>query len=263
MATVVGIACVAYILATALHEHLGHAVACVALGGRLRELNAFYVDCDYQQMPDLSIRSVALAGPALSLLTGIVGLALFRQLRSGSASLRVFLWLVSSIAFMTAAGYLLFSGISGYGDFGVSRDGALYALAPEWLWRGLAVLLGIGAYALVVRGSVGAMEQIIGGDGRARVARAQRLSLTAYLTGGVVSVGIGLLNPLGIVIVLLSAGAASLGGTSALAWEMQWMDRQRQSAQPPLHLARSWAWIAVGLIVTVAYGALLGPSLKF
>ena len=36
---------------------------------------------------------------------------------------------------MTAAGYLLFSGFTGLGDFGTSRDGALYLAQPEWLWR--------------------------------------------------------------------------------------------------------------------------------
>ena len=260
--TVIAIACIAYILATALHEHVGHALACVALGGRLRELNAFYVDCDYQQMPNLNIRLVAFAGPLMSLLTGIIALAAFRRLPDASSYLRLFLWVLGTIGLLVATGYLLFSGLSGLGDFGTSREGMLYNLAPEWLWRVIITVLGIGGYALSVRASLAAMEQLIGGSGPDRVKRAQRISLTCYLAGGLVSVLIGLLNPQGLFIVLASAGAASLGGTSALAWSMQQLDRKRETTQPPLQIARNWLWIGVGIVVVAVYGVILGPSIK-
>ena len=106
------------------------------------------------------------------------------------------------------------------------------------------------------------MEHLIGGSGPSRVAHAQRLSLTSYLAGGLVSVVIGLVNPQGLVIVLISAGAASFGGTSGLAWGMQFMDRQRQSSQPPLEIAQNWGWIIAGIAVVLLYGAIFGPSLR-
>ncbi len=260
--TVLAIACIAYLLTTALHEHGGHALTCLALGGRVRELNAFYVDCDYLRMSDMSIRLVALAGPIMSLLTGMIAFLALARLRAAAPYLRVWLWLVGSIGLMTATGYLLFSGVTGLGDFGVSRDGILYALTPEWLWRVVIIGLGVAGYALSMRASIRAMEIMIGGSGPSRVAHAQRLSLTSYIAGGLVSVVIGLFNPQGLMIVLISAGAASFGGTSGLAWGMQFMDRQRQSSQMPLQIAQSWGWIIAGIAVVLLYGVILGPSIR-
>jgi hypothetical protein len=263
--TVIAIACIAYILGVALHELAGHGGACLLLGGKLRELNAFYVDCDYRQMGDLAIRIVGGAGPLVSLLTGVVSFLLLRRIRQSpkaSTHQLFFLWLLGTLGLMTATGYLLLSGIAGFGDFGVGRDGMLFELQPEWLWRvGIAVLGFIG-YMLAVVCSIRFMEQMIGGSGPNRVARAQRLSLTAYLVGGLVSVLIGLFNPQGLLIVLVSAGASSLGGTSGLAWGMQMMNRKRQSTQLPFQLLRSWGWVAAGVVVVLFYGIVFGPSIK-
>lgn len=123
------------------------------------------------------------------------------------------------------------------------------------------MVLGTAGYALSLSVLRRRMEALIGGSGRLRVDRAQRLALTSYLAGGLVSVLIGLFNPLGPVIVLTSAAAASLGGASGLAWGMQLMDRTRVSRQPPLALRRSWPWITVSLLLTLIYAVVLGPSL--
>lgn len=260
--TVMAISSLAYLLGTALHEHLGHSASCLGLGGSIRELNAFYVDCNYQGMSDLSIRLVALAGPLVSLVQGLLAFAALRQARGASPQLRFFLWLMGGLGLMTATGYLLFSGVTGLGDFGTSRDGMLYQLSPEWLWRAVLVLLGVVGYTLSIRAMLSGMEDMIGGSGPDRVRRAQRLSLTAYLTGGLVSVLIGFLNPEGIVIVLASAAAASLGGTSALAWTMRLLKHDQQTGTPPLTLSRQWGWIVAGVLFTLVYGLWLGPSIK-
>lgn len=260
--TVMSIAALAYLLATALHEHLGHGVSCLSLGGHLKELGAFYVSCDYAGMSDLNIRLVALAGPLVSFILGLVAFAALRSARGASPYMRFFLWLLGGIGLMTATGYLLFSGISGLGDFGTSRDGMLYQSTPEWLWRAVLTLLGIAGYAWSIRNMLSSMEDLIGGSGPDRVRRAQRLALTAYLTGAVVSILIGLLNPQGIFILLASAAAASLGGTSALAWSMTLLKRDRQTTEPPLSLTRQWGWIMAGLLFTLIYGLLLGPTIR-
>ncbi len=260
--TIIAIAGMVYVIATALHEHVGHALACFVLGGRITELNAFYVGCDYQTISDLSIRAVALAGPLLSLVTGILAFAALKRVASSSPHLKLWLWLLGSIGLMTATGYLLFSGVTGLGDFGVDRDGLLFNVSPEWLWRIVIFILGVVGYALSMRMSIREMGTLIGGSGRNRVVRAQRLALTSYVAGGLVSVLIGLFNPQGIVIVLISAAAASLGGTSGLAWESQFMDRKKQSAQLPFQLERQWLWVIASLIIVLVYGIVLGPSIK-
>jgi hypothetical protein len=156
----------------------------------------------------------------------------------------------------------LFSGVSGLGDLGTSRDGALYLARPAWLCRLALAVFGGAAYCLVIYLSLGRMDQIIGGEGNERVGRAQRLALTSYLSGGLMSVLIGLLNPQGFIIVIISAAASSLGGTSGLAWMMQLLDRSKSSPAAPLTLDRSWAWVIAGFGVTAVYAVVFGPTLR-
>jgi len=260
--TVIALSMLAYTLAVGLHEHLGHTLACLLLGGHPAELGAFYVNCTYGSMPDLGIRLVALAGPLVSLLTGAVALALFDRDRSGSAARRYLLWLYATISLMIAAGYLLFSGVSGIGDFGTVADGVFFGAQPEWAFRVGLTLAGVAAYVGVVVLSVRRMDRLIGGAGGERVRRAQWLALSSYLTGVVLSVLVGLLNPHGLVIVLTSSAASSLGGTSGLAWSMQMLNRKKDTGQAPFVLKRSWPWIVTGLAVAAVYAALLGPTIR-
>jgi hypothetical protein len=260
--TVVGLSMLAYTLAVLLHEHLGHALACVLLGGRPVELGAFYVDCSLSAAPGLPMRLVALAGPLVSLATGALAFSLLGRGAKASPQLRYFAWLLGTIGLMTAAGYLLFSGIGGIGDFGTGTEGVLFGARPEWAYRlGLSVL-GAAGYLWVILVSLRKMDALIGGGGRERVGRAQGLALTSYLTGGLTSVLIGLLNPHGLVIVLISSAASSLGGTSGLAWMMQLLDRKKAASVPPFALPRSWAWIAASLAVALLYALVLGPTIR-
>jgi len=240
---------------------LGHGGACLALGGRLAEIGAFYVNCDYANLSGLGVRLVALGGPLISLLTGVIGLLVLHRLPITAFRAKYFIWLFSSIGLMTATGYLLFSGITGIGDFGTSQDGMLYQATPAWAWQVGLTLLGLVSYLWVAIILAHAMDRIIGGTDVERIRRARLLALTSYLTGGVVSVLIGLLNPLGIFIVLASSAAGSLGGTAALLWMMQFLNRKATSPAPLLQITRDWRWIAVGIIVTVLYAVILGPSL--
>ncbi len=325
--TVVALSLLAYTLTVLLHEHFGHALACLALGGRPVELGAFYVDCQYADMPDLSIRLVALAGPLVSLVTGAVGLLVVDRLPKAASHLRYWAWLFGTISLMTATGYLLFSGVTGLGDIGTSRSGALYLARPEWIWRGASIALGGAGYAAVIYLSLGRFDQLIGGEGAARVKRAQKLALTSYLlnsppdgalylarpqwiwrgasvvlgsasyaaviylslrkidkfiggegaarvrhaqklaltsyfSGALMSVLIGLLNPIGFVIVLISAAASTLGGTSGLAWMMQLLNRKKALSTPALRLERNWSWVLTGFIVALLYAVILGPTVR-
>jgi len=257
--TLIAISLMAYVVETMLHELVGHGLTCAALGGHPSELGAFYVECRYGSMGDLGVRLVALGGPLASLISGALCLWLARTAQQ--AHLRYLLWLMGTIGLLTATGYPLFSGISGLGDFGTSRDGALYQLSPEWLWRIGITVLGFAGYLLVVRLSLRAMDALIG-SGPDRVARARRLSLASYLSGAAMSVLIGLLNPHGLFVVLASAAASSLGGTSALAWMMYWMRRGDRPDDPPLQLKRSGAWLVAGVAVTLVYALVLGPTVR-
>ncbi len=257
-----GISALAYITGTGLHEHLGHTAACFLLGSRPTEIGAFYVNCDYTLLSDLRIRMVALAGPLVSLLVGIVCFLIVRYRPPRSSHGFYFVWLLGSIGLMSATGYLLFSGVSGLGDFGTTRDGLFYQAAPEWLWRLILSLTGLACYILVILVSVRTIDPRIAGQGRTRIHDARGFTLISYLTGAAVSILTGLLNPHGLVIVLVSSAASSLGATSGLLWMMQLLDREKRVPAPGLVFSRRWAWIALGVIVTVMYAAILGPTIR-
>ncbi len=260
--TLIAISALAYVIAVALHEHLGHTTACILLGGRPAEMGAFYVNCNYTGMSSLNVRLVALAGPFISLMTGIVSfLIILPRIPSRAHTAYYFVWLLGSLGLMGSTGYLLFSGVSGIGDFGTASDGVFYQATPEWLWRIALSIVGIVGYLLVVRFAVRRIDQHIGGEGRTRIRNGLRIAWISYFTGAVLYVAIGLLNPHGLIIVATSAAASSLGGTSGLLWMMEWLDRKKQ-IESGLTIQRSWGWIALGLIVIVIYATILGPTIR-
>lgn len=259
--TLIAISALAYVIAVALHEHLGHTTACILLGGHPAEMGAFYVNCAYTGMSSLNIRLVAIAGPFISLMMGIVSFFILPRLPSRAHAAYYFVWLLGSLGLMGSTGYLLFSGVSGIGDFGTASDGVFYQATPEWLWRTALTIVGIVGYLLVVRFAVRRIDQHIGGEGRTRIRNGLRIAWTSYFTGAVLYVAIGLLNPHGLIIVATSAAASSLGGTSGLLWMMEWLDRKKQ-VESGLTIQRSWGWIALGLIVIVIYATILGPTIR-
>jgi hypothetical protein len=204
---------------------------------------------------------VELAGPLVSVLTGVVCLQLSRLPRLTGAGF-YFLWLLGALGLMDAAGYALFSGASSLGDLGTTSAGALHGVTPEWLWRVGLFLVGVVTYIWVMRIAVAALAPRATGAGDGRVRCAQRVALISYLTGGAVAVLIGLCNPPGLVIVVTSAIASSFGGTIGLLFMMQWLQRQPDGQGPGLYFARSWGWIGIAAVLTVAYAAIFGPTLR-
>lgn len=261
--TLIAISAFSFMFATALHEHAGHALACALLGGHIKELGAFYVDCEYESLSEMGNRLVALAGPLMSLIVGLIGLILFDRTSKLNPQLKYFIWLFATVNLMIAAGYVLFSGVAGIGDLGTGQYGVFYQAQPEWIYRVGLAALGLASYYWVIRVSIQKMDTFIGGDGVERVNRAQMISLVSYLTGGLVAVLIGLLNPYGLVIVLVSSVASSMGGTSGLAWMMQLLNRKKNTGDAPLAMERSWSWIAVSVVFLLAYALIFGPTLYF
>jgi len=259
--TLIALSAFSFMFATALHEHAGHALACASLDGQVKELGAFYVDCNYNSLSDMGNRLVALAGPVMSLIIGMIGLTIFDRTAKSNQQLKFFLWHFGTVNLMTAAGYVLFSGVAGIGDLGTGQFGVFYHAQPEWLYRVGLALLGLASYYFVIRVSIQKMDTFIGGEGVERIYRAQMISLVSYLTGGLVAVLIGLLNPYGFIIVLISSFASSMGGTSGLAWMMQLLNRKKNTGDTPFEMGRSWAWIAVSFVFLLAYTIVLGPTI--
>jgi hypothetical protein len=260
--TLVAISCLAYVLAVALHEHAGHSAMCRMLGSHTLEMGAFYSNCDDAKLTSGGVRWVAVAGPLISLLTGVVGFRILSVFRRASAAGRYFWWLLGSLGFMEAAGYPLFSGVSGLGDLGTGADGVLRGAQPEWSWRIALVAIGFIGYWLVVRHALARLMPLLSGSGAARVRVARRAALISYIAGAVVYLIIGVVNPYGINMVLMSVLPSSLGGTSGLLWMFKWANRSTASGGPGLYFDRRWGWIVSGTIVTVFYAVVFGPTLR-
>jgi len=256
--TLVAVAIVAYALSNVAHEGLAHGGACVAAGGEPRMLNAVFFDCGRDGVSDAGSRWIAAAGSLVNLVLAALSVVLLRRARRPHAV--YFLWLFATINAVQATGYWLFSGVAGIGDWAVVVGG----WQPAWAWRTLLAICGGAGYWAVVVASLRRLAPLVG-PGDDRVALAVRLTVVPYVVGGLLYVGAGLLNPEGVVLVLISGAAASLGGTSALAWMAQLLNdprRARPATEPPFALHRSFPWIGAGALVAALFVGLLGPGLE-
>ena len=160
-----------------------------------------------------------------------------------------------------AGGYFLFSGIGNIGDWAAVVAG----WQPVWAWRmGLAALGFVTYFFIFVPLSLRELRPFLGTDAKIRVRRARQLAVTPYLIAGVLACLAGALNPVGPLLILVSAAAASFGGNSGLAWMWKLLYSPRFPStefQMP-EIRRSWGWIIAAVVLAMAFIAGLGPGLK-
>jgi hypothetical protein len=258
--TLIAVAVVAYALTNVLHEGGGHGGACVIVGGKPKELNAVFFDCGDEHLSVAAVRWVAAGGTIVNLVTGALAWAGLRASGKGITVGRYFLWLLMTLSLLQATGYWLFSGLADIGDWAAVTAG----LTPGWPWRVLLTAAGGGGYYLTARLALAELVPFLGPES-GRVAHARTLMLVPYLTGGVLYVAAGLLNPVSPALVLISAAAASLGGTSGLAWMYNLLraPARTQVETPPLAVPRSLAWIGLAAAVAGVFIGVLGRSVRF
>ncbi len=261
--TVSALAILAYALAIGIHEQVGHALACLALGGKLVGLSAYNYSCSYEGISDLFVRLSVCAGPAATAIAGGISLFSLGRVRRLPAHVKFLLWIFGTISLMTASAHLIYSGLTGMGDFGVSRDGLLFLAEPAWAWRIALTLAGALSYFYAFRYCLAKMDQIIGGSGPDRAWRAQRLAAVSYVNEIILAILIGAFTPEGFVVFLFSSAATSVAGTFSLLWMMRLLDRQVNSYTERLIITQNWGWIAFGFTSAILYALLFGPSIHF
>ena len=133
--TIVSMAVIASALATLLHEGVGHGLTAFVRGDVPTQLTSNHLS---SLRPD---RLVQAAGTLVNLLAGVVSLLASSRM-SGRASLRYFLWILAALNLLPGAGYFLFSGIFGFGDWNEVIRGLPYHAA-------LRVGMAIGGAALI------------------------------------------------------------------------------------------------------------------
>jgi hypothetical protein len=259
--TVAAVAVVVNVITTLIHEGLGHGGACILLGGKPLLLTSMQFQGDKQMLSSVAVRMISAAGPAANLVAAMVTIPFLRRSEGAPGSGWFFLWLFATVNLLVAAGYPLYSGMGNIGDFAVVVAG----FEPAWLWRILLIVFGGSAYWLAARWAMHRLGQHLSVPTEERVAEANRYTLVAFALGGVLSMAAGLFEPGGIVLLIISGAAASLGGTSALAWGPQLLHDPSLGTPigAPLHVKRQWSWIVVAAVVAIAFVVLLGPGISF
>ena len=262
-ATVIGIAIVAYCIANLVHEGIGHGFACALAGGRPTALNAVYFSCGEADMTEGGKRVLAAGGSVANLALAIIAWAGMRFRRRTPGSLHYFLWLLFALNALMPSGYLLFSGIAGFGDWALFVAG----FHPAWLFRVIVSAAGALLYFVVVpRLLMPGLNVYLSRDAQERKKRAKDVALVPYLAGGITFVVASLLNPQSIVLVLLSGAAASFGGTCWLAYYPSGSDDEKlyraRAPEKPAGIPRSVGWIVAGVVMLVVFIGVLGRGVN-
>ena len=255
--TLGSIGILAYMLASVLHEGLGHGGACLLAGAKPIALSSVYFECS------LTTRLVLAGGTLMNLLAGAAFFALGRLTGRNYPRLKYFFWISMTVNLFTGTGYFLFSGIAGIGDWGEFIQGLGY----QWLWRIGLTIFGAATYLLAARISLLELRPLIGSDKVQRYRRAVRLSAIPYFAGGILMCVAGALNPEGMILILISAAASTFGGTSGLMWTTHWLNRGTMipygPPAEPMPIDKSWPLIVPAGLIAIAFIAVLGPSVRF
>jgi hypothetical protein len=195
---------------------------------------------------------VQAAGTLVNLIIGVAASLISRS--SGTqANRRYFFWILAALNLLPGAGYFLFSAIIGFGDWNeVIRDLPYHAA-----WR-VGMTIGGGVlYVLFVRLLAIAIHPFLPDRRTYNV-----VGRLPYYAAGAFSCVAGLLDPLGIKLLLVSTIPAAFGGSSGLMWAdslVPWTT----PAPPTLEVRRDVIWWIAAAIIGGAYIIVLGPGLQF
>jgi hypothetical protein len=238
-------AVIASATATLLHEGVGHGVTAWLRGDIVTELTSNHLS---SLRPD---RWVDAGGTIVNLIVGSI--ALLASSRAGDrANLRYFLWLLGALNLLPGAGYFLFSGIFGFGDWQAVIDG---------LPHQAALRIGMTLFGAVLYFAVVWLLAISIRPFAPDRAAYNTVGRIPYYAACLFSCAAGALDPLGIKLLLVSTAPAAFGGSSGLMWADNLMPNSVASASLTVEQQRSW-WIAAA-ILGIAYIVILGRGIQF
>lgn len=241
--TIIALAVLASAIGSLLHEGLGHGVTAWLRGDLVTEWTSNHLD---------SVRPDRLVDAGGTLVNLIAGFAFYFAARAAGsrANLRYFLWLLAALNLLHAAGYFLFSGALGLGDWaqviaGLPHQGALQVAMA---------VTGALLYVVFLRWIVIGLRPFC--PSRAEYNATGRLP---YYASCIYMCMAGALDPMGFKLMLLSTLPAYFGGLSGFLWGDVFLRGQREPDEV-LTVRRSVATeICVALIglvflLTVARG---------
>jgi hypothetical protein len=237
---------IASAVATLLHEGVGHGLTAFVRGDVPTELTSNHLSSLH---PD---RMVQAAGTIVNLIAGVVAMLAASRVNAG-ANARYFFWILGALNLLPGAGYFMFSGIFGFGDWNEVISGMPYHAA---LRAGMTVG-GTALYVAVVRWLAVTVKPFV--PVRSMYNTVGRLP---YCAAGLFSCAAGVFDPLGMTLLLVSTIPAAFGGSSGLLWAASLIPRG-PAIEPPASVRRDVAWWAAAAVVGGAYIAVLGPGLTF
>ena len=248
--TVCAVSLLAGMICDVVHEGLGHALVALLTVAPSGTLSTVAWSSAFDS------RLVAAAGTLANLVAAGICWLLLKRTRTASPSARLFWLLCCAFNLFTGTGYFFFSGVSNFGDWAVVIAG----MRPHALWQGLLVLVGVlGYWGAIVAIGIGVVRYV--GVPLGEASRFRRLTLVPYVSAVVLSFVAGLMNPVGLKYVLLSALPASAGGDCGLLWMRYYIPRKtvpRTNSDP---VGRGWAWISVCAACTLGFIFILGRGI--
>jgi hypothetical protein len=206
-------------------------------------------------------RIIGAGGTIVNLITGGLALAILRFKKPQLHSFQYFLWLFSAVSLLSAFGYLLFSGVTGIGDWiAVVRN-----IIPNIIARILLVVIGAVLYFwLTPKLLVPEFKHFLSGSIPLNL---QIFSLLRfpYVIGGTTVLVAGLLNPHISNVLFVSAAISAFAATSLLAWYPHSKIHSTLASLPtaPLTIRASWSWILAGSVTLLFFVGILGQGIIF
>ncbi len=243
--TIISMAVIASAAATLLHEGLGHGVTAWVRGDIPTQLTSNHLSA---LRPD---RLVSAGGTIVNLIVGAA--SLFVSRRAGErVNSRYFFWILAALNLLPGAGYFLYSGIFGFGDWYAVIVGLPHQLA---LRIGMTAF-GAALYVLVVQRLAVAVRPFA--PDRSAYNTVGRLP---YLAACLFSCAAGALDPLGLKLFLVSTIPAAFGGSSGLLWADSLLPAKLPEHMLVVRKQPAW-WIAAA-VLGVSYIFILGRGIHF
>ncbi len=228
-----------------LHEAVGHGVTAWLRGDVPTELTSNHLST---LRPD---RWVDAGGTLVNLFAGAISL-LASRCAGNHANLRYFLWLLAAFNLLSGAGYFLFSGVIGFGDW--------QEVIREWphqrTLRIVMAIFGAALYVVAMRLLAVAIKPFCANRRAYNI-----VGRLPYLAACLFSCAAGAFDPLGLKLLLVSTVPAAFGGSSGLLWADTMLPAKAATRTLLIHRQAVW-WIAA-VVLGLAYVVIVGRGIEF
>jgi hypothetical protein len=249
--TVAGIACLAFLITDTLQQGLGHALPALLTISPFGMLTAAGWSSAYDNS------SIDALGCLVNLSAGLIALLALVAWKRGAPRGRLLLLLVSAFSLFAGSGYLVFAGLTNFGDWYSLVQG----FAAPNLLRGLLLVAGalVWIATLFVAGSL--LRRQFGAL-RSDRGRAVRVAFSSWLAAVVLAAIAGAVNRMGLRFVVFSDYPATvLALVGVLLVPLRIHGQPGRGAGPAEAIRRSWAWIAVSVVLSIAFVVVLGRGI--